>query len=335
MSRREEQGSPKRSLLYCVVPRELAVKLHDLLRRHFRDDPSVEVIVEQRTGDRRRTPERRLAAGRAVPDGERRRVASGFGRRIADRRALVLPASAPPLPRKAQPFADRLVFLERLEPSTQQLEDRDTARLVARVQAGERELFTDLYTRYFDRVYSYLRLLLGDPTKAEDATQQVFVSVLEALPRYERRRQPFRSWLFVIARNRALDELRKQQRIKLVDPADLAEGRVIALPNEPALGTLRWITDRELLMLMERLPIIQQQVLMLRFALDLSHAETATILGRTSEDVRVIQHRALGFLKARLVSLGRESPSSQAPRMSRVNKHATVLRRRRFALMHR
>jgi RNA polymerase sigma-70 factor (ECF subfamily) len=318
MPGREDSRGDLRPVVYCLIPADLADELHALLSRWFRDQPSIEVVVERRASERR-------ADARTV----------GGDRRVADRRALVLSTAAPLLPRRARAFSDRLVFLERLEPSTQQKEDRDTARLVARIQTGEHQLFSDLYTRYFDRVYRYLRLVLADAHRAEDAAQQVFLSVLEALPRYERRRQPFRAWLFVIARNRALSELRKQRLVELVDPVELGEGRAVELPDEPALGALRWISDRELLMLIERLPLVQQQVLMLRYALDLSHSETATVLGRSSEDVRIIQHRALQFLKARLVSLGREAPSRQSRRMRRVNKQATILRRRRFALLSR
>jgi RNA polymerase sigma-70 factor (ECF subfamily) len=304
----------------------LAPKLHALLRRHFAGDPTIEVMVERRVRDRRDNTEPRQATER----------------RVGERRAPAVPVGVPDLPRRARPWADNLVFVERLEPSGQQLEDDDTARLVARIQAGEKGLFARLYTRYFDRVYAYLRLLLADPHRAEDVTQQVFISVLEALPRYERRHQPFRAWLFVIARNGALNELKRQRLIEYVDPVDLEQGHSdlehghtgpLALPVDHSLAALGWISDRELLMLMQRLPPPQQQVLMLRYALDLSHADTATVLGRSPEDVRVLQHRALGFLRQRLVSLGRESPSRHSTRMRRVVRHAPVLRRRRFALL--
>jgi RNA polymerase sigma factor (sigma-70 family) len=103
------------------------------------------------------------------------------------------------------------------------VEDADTARLVELIQAGEHERFGEVYVRYFDRVYSYLRLVLRNEHHAEELAQQVFLDVLEALPRYEPRDStPFRGWLFAIARNRAISQLR-------------ATGRVI--PEEPRRST--------------------------------------------------------------------------------------------------
>jgi RNA polymerase sigma-70 factor (ECF subfamily) len=209
----------------------------------------------------------------------------------------------------------------------------DSARLVARIQAGDREGFAELYLRYFDRVYSYLRTALNDPHGAEDATQSVFINVMEALPRYERRRQPFRAWLFVIVRNFALNELQKRSRADVLDPAQLDRLRDRSAPTEDELSALEWITDRDLMLFIERLPLAQRQVLLLRFMLDLSSGEIAAVLGLTASQVRAHQHRALRLLENRLVALGRE-PVRDGGKilMRRWGTQALVLRRRRFVL---
>jgi RNA polymerase sigma-70 factor (ECF subfamily) len=318
-------------MIYCVIPRELAPKLHETLRRHFADDPQVEVVVERRALDRRRRSDRR---GGEAPerDEERRRIRNVTGRRVADRRVTVVEVEPPALPRRARAHADRIQFVERAEPSTERAEDLDTARLVTRIQGGDREGFGDLYLRYFDRVYAYLNLALGDPHEAEDLTQQVFVKALEALPGYERRsRVPFRGWLFTIVRHTALTTLDRRNRTEVLPPETL--NRQLESGSAHAdLQALGWVSDRELILLMERLPLAQRQVLMLRYMLDLSHGEIAKILGRSSEDVRIQAHRALRFLEQRLRALGRTStmgarePSRARPR------HAYVLRSRRYAL---
>jgi RNA polymerase sigma-70 factor (ECF subfamily) len=326
----------ERAIVYCIVPRDLAPKLHEPLRRHFHADPETVVVVERRTGERRSRLERR-GDGDGVPGAsarrrDRRRVHARGGRRAGERRASAMPVDPPPLPRRARAHAARLVFVERLEPSTQAAEDRDTARLLARIQAGESERFADLYVRYFDRVYRYLHVVLRDPDEAEDATQQVFTQVFEALPRYRNHGTPFRGWLFTIVRNHALNQLRREGRLELMDPAELA--RLTAEDQEPAdVSALDWITDAELTMLMERLPLAQRQVLLLRFMLDLSHEEIAAILGRSPSQVRMQQSRALRFLHARLVSLGRASSRSERAGLVRHPRQAYVLRGRRFALM--
>jgi RNA polymerase sigma-70 factor (ECF subfamily) len=227
------------------------------------------------------------------------------------------------------------VFVERLEPAGLALEDADTARLVARIQSGDRDAFAALYTRYFDRVYSYLRIALGDPHEAEDATQQVFIKVLAALPRYERRRTPFRGWLFVIVRNHSLALLERRGRVEVVEPEQLSRRHESALiaEDDGELGALSWITDRELLMFVERLPLAQRQVLMLRYLVDLTDAQTAAILGRSAADVRMLQSRAVRFLRERLAAVGRGAAPGRGVRMRRWPRQVTVLRSRRWALL--
>jgi RNA polymerase sigma-70 factor (ECF subfamily) len=319
-------------MIYCVVPRELAPKLHEPLRRHFRDDPDVAVVVERRRGARR--TDARRSPGAAPPAGdERRRVHNAAGRRIADRRAALVPVPGPELPRRARQYADRLLFLERVERTTEQADDVETARLVTRIQAGDREGFTELYLRYFDRVYTYLRMVLRDEHEAEDLTQQVFVRVLEALPGYERRRQPFRAWLFIIVRNHVVSYLRKRNRLDVVEPRALERQRDRTEADEADLTALRWITDRDLMLFIERLTVPQRQVLLLRYMLDLSSSEIAEILGRSPDQVRKLQERALRFLQQRLTALGR-TPRGGGGRVPvrRPCRLVGVLRERRFAL---
>jgi RNA polymerase sigma-70 factor (ECF subfamily) len=316
--------------IYCVVPWELAGELHEKLRLHFADDPNIDVVVERRRRERRGGKSRRVVEAEAK--GDRRAIRNPEGRRVGDRRAPVATIEPPTLPKLAHPYVEQLAFVERLEPSDQHYEDLDTARLVTRHQAGDKEVFAELYMRYFDRVYSYLRLALDDEHAAEDATQQVFLKVMEALPRYERRTQPFRAWLFTIVRNHAIRYLEKRGRMEVVDPVELTERGESAEP-EPleALGTLGWITDREILMLIERLPVSQRQVLMLRYMMDLTTTDIAAVLGRSSEDVRALQSRALRFLQQRLTALGR-TPRGRQPtiQMSRRRAGAPVLRARRY-----
>jgi RNA polymerase sigma-70 factor (ECF subfamily) len=210
-------------------------------------------------------------------------------------------------------------------------EDADTARLVVRIQAGEEELFARLYERYFDRVYGFLRVMLRDAHEAEDATQQAFMQVLEALPGFKPRGQGFRAWLFTVARNKGIDHQRKQKKLGVMEPAALDRQRDNGPPQE--LPVLNWISDDDLLLFVERLPLPQRQALLLRYMLDLTNEEIGQAMGRTPEDVRKLHHRALRFLESRLGAIGREPPNGRRIRMRRWSKQATVLRRRRFALM--
>jgi RNA polymerase sigma-70 factor (ECF subfamily) len=328
-----EAAALARPVVYCLVPRDLAARLHEPLRRHFAGDPSVEVVVERRGDERRRGSDRRVGGSTGVAGaGDRRRIRSAGGRRVADRRVPVAVVDFPALPRRARAHAGRIVMVERLEPSGLRVEDADTARLVGRIQAGDRDAFAILYLRYFDRIYGYLRIALGDPGEAEDAAQQVFLKVLDALPRYCYSRSPFRAWLFVIARNLVISHLRKHGRLDPVDPFELDRHRDRAADSEPGIDALEWVTDRDLLVFIERLPVAQRQVLVLRYMLDLTSAQVAEVLGRGVSDVTVLQSRALAFLRERLAAVGRRSERSGRIRMRTPFRHATVLRARRFAL---
>jgi RNA polymerase sigma-70 factor (ECF subfamily) len=292
------EGSRQRRIIYCLLPPDLASDLHDPLRRHFRDDPDVEVVVEGRRRERRSGADRRRAHAASPGERERRRIKSVTGRRVAERRAALAPSRRPPpvLPPNALGVANRIVFLERLEPPTREAEDRDAARLVTRFQGGDPDAFSILYSRYFERVYGYLRVILRDADEAEDGAQQVFVNVFEALPAYERRGQPFRAWFMTIVRNVAFDCLRRRSRIEPRD-AESIDSRLQQLERAELEPEMLRISDRELSPLLENLSPPQRQVILLRYVLGLSSAETGRVLGRSPVAVRGLQYRALRSLR--------------------------------------
>lgn len=81
----------------------------------------------------------------------------------------------------------------------------DDARLMARVQAGDREAFRELHDRFAPRLFRLLVRLCGDGRRAEDLLQEVFLRVWKAAPRYEPL-APLEAWLRRIARNTAWSE---------------------------------------------------------------------------------------------------------------------------------
>lgn len=327
----------QQAVIYCLIPADLAEKLHEPLRRYFADLPDVEVVVEQRRAERRCGDERR-AAQRQRRGKERRRAKGPLGRRIGERRAdqvrLELGA-APELPRRLRRYAEVIRFVERLRPSTEEAENREAARIVMRVQAGERGAFGELYVRYFDRLYGYLRVALQDVHEAEDLTQQVFVQALEKIPKFERTEQPVRNWLFAIARNQAISHLRKTGRIDLEEPEQIERLREQNGEHyeEPEIPGLDWLTDPDLTLFIERLPHPQRQVLILRYMLDLPHAEIARTMNRSVDDVKTLHYRAVSFLRKRLAAIGRTSSGArQSQSYWPVFTQMEVLRSRRFML---
>ena len=323
------------SVVYCVLPADLAAELHEPVRAFYGANRHVQVIVERRGQERRRPEDRRqVDQGPPSEHADRRRLRARAGRRIAERRAALVPTSEPALPPAAVPHAQRITFVERLEPSTLEREDRDTARLIARIQAGERSLFDQLYMRYFDRVYAYLRVTLNDLHEAEDVTQDVFMRVLEALPRYERRTAPFRAWLFRIVRNCAITRIRQRQRLTVEAPEDLSDRG--ALEFVPAADSLDWLNDRSLLAMIEELPLSQRQVIVLRYMMEFRSTEISKILDRSPDAVRQLHQRAMLYLRKKINDpAAAESPQHtrvQRESMVRLRGPSTVTTARRMAL---
>jgi RNA polymerase sigma factor (sigma-70 family) len=225
-------------------------------------------------------------------------------------------------------------------PEEEAREDADTACLVARAQKGDSDSFATIYSRYFDRVFGYMLVVLTDQGEAEDAAQHVFVKALEALPGYKQGAQPFRAWLFRISRNHAVDQLRRLGRVIPVDPSELRETQEQLESGQEEEDYLRSvlesISDSDLSLFLERLSLPQRQVLMLRFTADFTNAEIAKILGRSAADVRMLQSRALRFLRTRLNALGRRYELSDKGgdkiQMRRLPQEAPVLRSRKWSL---
>ena len=283
-------------MVYCIVPRELAPELHDVLREHFRGERGTTAIVEFRRTSRRRLPDRRHED--RPPARERRRIRNENGRRVADRRASTAVVEPPPLPRVAEPFAPELVFVEREEPSDQESLDADTKRLVTGFQSGEDDVFDEIYLRHFDTVYGYAHAAVRNSHDAEDAAQQVFVRALQALPDYEVRTAPFRAWLFRIARNVVMDSLRSGNRVIVEPPDELAERREAVVEDVDA--DLSWLTEREVAAQVELLPRAQREVIVLRYLLDLPYDEIAGLTGGTARAAKHLHTRAIRVLEGRL-----------------------------------
>ena len=336
MSERTESQERKgrRSVVYSLVPRAVPSVVLNALRGFFGADRGVEVIVDRRMRDRRRRAERRTGGSLPAKSEERRRIRSQGGRRVGEQRAELSPVDTPPdLPPDVLEYADALRFVERRPAGTQAIEDLDTARLVTRLQAGEREAFDEIYERYLTRVYGYLRVALRDEHEAEDAAHEVFVTALQALPNYEIRGVPFRMWLFRIVRNYTLNYTRRHGRVEVM-AADEVSRRVEQDRARPGIEALGLPDDSDLLQLIRTLPIAQRQVIVLRYVMDFEMNEIATILGRSPNAVSQIHRRAFATLRTRILATRGEDAGSQRLPMSRRAPVPAVTLARRLALTY-
>jgi len=165
--------------------------------------------------------------------------------------------------------------------------------LIARAVQGDADAFGDLYERYLARIYRYAFYRVNDVAEAEDLTEVVFLKAWEALGNYRLQDVPFGAWLYRIAHNVIIDRHRTYKAtLPLEDQLilrDAASGPEDQLDWRETLESVAHA--------LSQLSPLQQQVLTLRFISGLSHAETALVLDKSEEAVRVLQHRALYALR--------------------------------------
>ena len=176
------------------------------------------------------------------------------------------------------------------------VDDEAVERLVEAARAGDPEAFGLLFDHYHGPVHRYVAARVGRPSDAEDLTQLVFVKALEALPRYEARGIPFGGWLFRLARNAIIDQIRtRRDHLPLVT----ALTRETDDAGPEATAALRDDLDQVAQALTE-LTDDQREVIELRFFAGLSVLETAVAMGRQEGTVRGLQFRAIAALRRSL-----------------------------------
>ena len=167
--------------------------------------------------------------------------------------------------------------------------------LVARFRAGHDDAFTEIHRRFRPALVAFVRrMLAGSGHDAEDIVQDTFIRAYRGL-RVTDRPMTLRPWLYMIARNRALDELRTPQRAECYDDA-------IGLAAVPAADPAQRFADRDeirrLVAEIGRLPERQRMALVLREFDGRTHAETARALRTTVPATKSLIIRARSNLGA-------------------------------------
>ena len=172
----------------------------------------------------------------------------------------------------------------------------DEEGLVRQAKQHDQEAFAQLYEEYFDKIYRYVALRIGDRMEAEDITQQVFLNAIKAISSFKWKGVPFSAWLFRIAHNQVVDYLRK--KAKRVTAA-LGESPVIE-DSDPQLMFEHKSDIEQLMSAMKKLTPAQQEVISLRFAGEMSIAQVAKAMGRSEGAIKALQHSAIVALRKTL-----------------------------------
>jgi RNA polymerase sigma-70 factor (ECF subfamily) len=181
-------------------------------------------------------------------------------------------------------------------PARPQPQSRAPTALVERARAGDREAFARLYEALFPGVSRYVGAMVRNPDRAEDVVAQAFLLAWQGLPKM-RRPERFEPWLFRIAHNATISELRRRRTVPLEELGDPADPSRLSSPA--ALLDLQ--ADHALVQqALRQLPPEQREVLVMRFLRELSHSEVARALGKSEQATRALQYRALRRLSSLL-----------------------------------
>jgi len=174
-------------------------------------------------------------------------------------------------------------------------------RLVARVVKGDRRAFELLYDRYAATIFGLALRMLGDREMAEEAVQEIFVRVWRRLGSFDQSRA-FAPWLFGIAHNYCIDELRRRKvRPQFVYEDD--ENSVLSdIPDELDVGEAAILAEQGQIVraALEQLPEEQRQALLLAYFGGLTQQEIAVKLGNPLGTVKTRMRLGLQKLRALL-----------------------------------
>lgn len=182
---------------------------------------------------------------------------------------------------------------------------RELAQLLARAGLGDRAAFAKLYDGTSGHLFAVVLRIQRDRALAEDLLQEVYVSVWKAAASFDASRSQPLTWLTHIARNRAIDSLRRAQTQPRTESLSVADDDERPDPHEALaddgpgpLELLGQASDRrEISQCMERLSAPQRQSVALAFFDGLSHAEVAAQLREPLGTVKSWVRRALQSLK--------------------------------------
>jgi RNA polymerase sigma-70 factor (ECF subfamily) len=160
--------------------------------------------------------------------------------------------------------------------------------LISKYLAGDEKSLEILIEQYLKPIYSFVYRYTGSASNAEDITQDVFVRVWKNLKKFDQNKK-FKTWIFSIAKNAAIDWLRKKKTISLSD--DDMEKIPDSAPFVPELS---------LAPILEKIPSEYRMIFFLRYNDHFTFKEIAESLGQPLNTVKSRHRRGIAMLKKTL-----------------------------------
>lgn len=177
-------------------------------------------------------------------------------------------------------------------------------KLLALAAEGDWHSFGEFYEFHLKEIYRYILFRVNDHDEAEDLTAKVFLEAWESLisTRREQKIRNIRAWIYRIARNKVIDYHRTRKPQEPID--DNPDKRLQGAWLETELDDL--FISRKLAEGVRQLPANYQEVIILRFVNQMSHAEVAEVMNITESHVRVLQYRALRQMRELMAEVKNE-----------------------------
>jgi RNA polymerase sigma-70 factor, ECF subfamily len=170
----------------------------------------------------------------------------------------------------------------------------EASRLIALVElarGGDAEAFGQLYDHYHPQVYRFLYYRVGSQALAEDLTSDTFFRALRSMSSFRWQGKDFGAWLMTIARNLTTDHYKSGKNRLEVTTEDMSPHD--SATEGPEATVMAHLTNETLMAALKKLPVEQQECLVMRFLQGLSIAETAQTMGRSDGAIKQLQLRAV------------------------------------------
>ena len=177
---------------------------------------------------------------------------------------------------------------------------KQTGDVLDRAINGDEEAFSALYKENVKKIYNYIFYRTGNIHDAEDLTARVFQRALKHITRYKKTKVPFSAWLYRIAHNLVAnwyrDNNKHKRELPLEDHSYIKSGVEIPEKHVEKQQEVESLLDG-----IHLLPGDRQQLLILKYAENMSNKEIGLIMGRSEGAIKSLYHRTLKELRRYII----------------------------------
>ena len=179
---------------------------------------------------------------------------------------------------------------------------------MSRLSRGDEEALKQIFEEYFEAIYKFIRPRVDYQVEAEDVVSNVFLKLVSAFRNQKLPNRSLRGWLFKVARNELNDRYKDNYTIQTLsfDEATRIDNGMDSFDTE--LEIIRKVDIDILRNAVQQLTPDQQDVIVLRYGQLLSLRETADLLGKSINAVKVLQYRAIQSLRRQLEQIPMSVP---------------------------